>query len=395
MSKKKSLSTFLTGNKDNAIFLGMILLIGFIARLLLFPIISNDYNVFLLPWYETIKSNGGFRAVGMDIGDYMPTYYYVLAVLSYLPIEPIDGIKLVSCIFDVLLAFYAGLIVYKITDSKAKFAIAFAAVFFLPTVILNSAAWAQCDTIFTTFLLMSIYYLICGKDNKAIIFYAISFVFKIQAIFLAPFLLVLLLKGKIRFRSLLMFPIVYVISIIPAVIAGGNIFRLLTVYIRQSAQYSSLNMGIPNAWSLVAGVKSMPLGHAGIFLAGGAVLIAMYFIYIRKFELTPDIIVVGSALFALIVPFVLPYMHERYYYFADVMCLILVVIRPKKIWIFLALQFCSLQAICSYLFAKESLDMTLLAVIVTAALAGIIQLFFELTRNDKEKKPQKDLLLQK
>ena len=66
--------------------------------------------------------------------------------------------------------------------------------------------------------------------------------------------------------------------------------------------------------------------------AGGVVLIALFWIYRSKFELNDNIIITLSALFTLLVPFVLPHMHERYYYAATVVSVIFAVIQPRRIW---------------------------------------------------------------
>lgn len=381
--KKKSLEGFA--------FILIIVFLGMLARALMFPVVSGDQKYFLVPWYNFIKANGGFRAVGLDFGDYMPTYYYILAFLTYLPFKAVTGIKIVSCIADVILALVAMKIVEKSGASKDKSIIAFAVVFMLPTVMLNSAAWAQCDAIFTIFLLCCVLSLMEGKDTRAVAFFAAAFVFKIQAIFLAPFLLLLFLKKKIRLRACLAFPVVYMISILPAVLAGGNFFRLLTVYGRQAGQYSALNMHIPNIWAMVMDVKCAEIGRAGVFFAGAVIIILLFACYRKKFTVTPKLILIGSAVSAILVPYLLPFMHERYYYFAEVICVILAFTYSKYFWIPVVMQFCSWQGLAFYLFKKDNFDMRILLIFVTAVLVALIYLFIKeihTVSTDKEEFPQ-------
>ena len=68
--------------------------IALLLRLLWFPFESLDYEIFLQPWFEEIKANGGFMAIGHPIGDYLPSYIYILAALSYLPINSLVCDKL-------------------------------------------------------------------------------------------------------------------------------------------------------------------------------------------------------------------------------------------------------------------------------------------------------------
>lgn len=365
---------------ENYLFVIVLTFIALFARWFLFPIQSGDMNKFLLPWYNLIKENGGFKAVGMDIGDYMPTYYYIIAFLTYLPIKAAEGIKIVSCIADVILALLSFKVVYHITESMNRGLAAYAVVLFIPSVMLNSAAWGQCDVIFTLFILASVYCLLLGKDWGAVICFSVSFVFKIQAVFFAPVLLIMLLKGKIRFRTCAAFPAVYLISIIPALLTGGDFLRLLTVYFRQAKQYSSLNMHLPNAWGLLTGVKSDELSSAGVMFAGGVVLIAIFWIYRSEFKITDRFIVAVSAMFTLLVPYVLPHMHERYFYLPTVLTAVFAVCMPRKIWMFLIMEFCSFQVTSWYLFRKDTMDFNFLVILVTAVLASYFKILYDMMK---------------
>jgi Gpi18-like mannosyltransferase len=72
------------------------------------------------------------------------------------------------------------------------------AVLFTPTVILNSSFWGQADAIHTTFLLACLYFLVTRREIPAFIAFGVAVAFKLQAIFLAPLLLILLLKVGYR-----------------------------------------------------------------------------------------------------------------------------------------------------------------------------------------------------
>lgn len=89
--------------------------VAFLARFGLFSHVSGDYTSFLSNWFDTLKNAGGLAGIGMNIGDYTPPYLYILALLTYLPVEALISIKLVSCIFDFLLALYAAKTVFHLT----------------------------------------------------------------------------------------------------------------------------------------------------------------------------------------------------------------------------------------------------------------------------------------
>ncbi|MBQ9375741.1 MAG: glycosyltransferase family 39 protein [Ruminococcus sp.] len=369
-------------NYDSIVFIALITVFALIARVCLFPKESGDYHQFLLPWYNQLKDNGGIAAIGMNIGDYMPTYYYIMAILTYLPLSPLVAIKLVSCIADVILAIMMYKTVKHLTNSKNKSLVAYAVTLFLPSVILNSSAWGQCDSIYTLFIVLSLYSVLRGKSWRCMLYFSIAFMFKIQAVFFAPVILILLMKRKINTTFVLAFPLVYFVTIMPAVMAGANFLHLLTVYFRQAGQYKLLNMYIQNAWSILFEVTSPELSKAGVYFAGGIVLIAIFLVFRSKIELTNKNIVTLSALFVLLVPFVLPHMHERYYYPATIMALLFVMINPKKIWTLLIMEFCLFQAEAHNLFGKEALEFNFSIMLVTFVLVTYFKAVY-----DQIKKP--------
>lgn len=347
------------------VYIAVICLCGMMLRNRLTPHTSRDMEVFLLRWYDYFAEHGGFKAVGDDIGDYTPLYYYYLAFLTYLKdVTPQMGIKLLSILFDFIMAVYVMWIVELREKDMHLPIIAFGTVFCLPTVVLNSAAWGQCDVIYSCFLVMCLYYLLIGKDKTAMIMFGVSFSFKLQAIFFAPLIGIMLFKKKIKPQNLLWIPAVYIISIFPAVLAGGDFVRLLTVYVRQSGQYSSLNMSLPNLWALWEGVGNELLGPAGIFFGGACVVTVMYYYITRKqLKITENTVVALAMISSFVVPFVLPHMHERYYYITEVMFVIFAFYYRKRVWLIFTSQYCSVQCLSDYLLGKEYLDIRLLTLI--------------------------------
>ena len=84
-------------------------------------------------------------------------YLYFLCLFSYLPIRDLYLIKLLSILFDVLLAWAAMKLVGRATQNPLMRAGCFLAVLFWPTVFLNGALWAQCDSIYVAFALLGIW----------------------------------------------------------------------------------------------------------------------------------------------------------------------------------------------------------------------------------------------
>lgn len=369
----------------STIFLFMVIVFGIIARNYMLPMRSGDQYQFLEPWFEKITELGPAGTLKDGIGDYMPPYFWIMIIVNALPISNrIYGLKWVSSIADFFAAVFIMKIVKRVTGSDTKAELSFAAAFLMPTVLMNSAGWAQCDSIFTLFLIMCVYYLIEGKDIKAVTCFSVSFIFKLQAIFLGPLLLVMLLKGKIRLRSLIAFPVVYLAAILPSAACGHEFSSLFTIYFDQAGQYSMLNMTLPNIWSMVKDVNSEPLGQAGVMLAGVSCLTLIYYLYKRPQVPGVKGTVVLAALFTLFVPYVLPYMHERYYYTAALMSLLLVFVDKRLTPVWLVVEFSSATSHARFLLGKEEYDLRFTTFFVTAALITMFVYYCSLDGKDEE-----------
>lgn len=261
---------------QNAAFLAVATAIALAMRLFLFPLESGDYQQFLHPWFEALRQNGGLAAVGLEIGDYTPPYFYVLALLTYLPVRDLFSIKAVSCAADVVLAVFAANLASGDRRLSQTWTAAYCAVLFLPSAFLNSAAWGQCDAMYVSALLAFVYYAWKGRDVAAAVSFGVSITLKLQAVFLAPLFLLLLLKKRLRWRSVLAVPAVYVAACLPAAAMGRNLWDLLTIYFRQAGQYNLLAMYLPNLYTWLGDSADPSIGRAGIFLAGGVVLCAVF-----------------------------------------------------------------------------------------------------------------------
>lgn len=366
---KKGRFTLRTGD---FILLLTITVVAFLARFGLFSYISGDYTSFLSNWFDTLKNAGGLAGIGMNIGDYTPPYLYILALLTYLPVEALCSIKLVSCIFDFLLALYAAKTVFHLTQSRIKTLFAYALVLLCPTVVLNGSAWAQCDSVFTFFLLLSFYSALKNRPWRVCIFFGIAFAFKLQAIFFAPLLLLLCLKNRLWLRHLLTIPAVYLLSILPAWIAGRNLWDLLTIYFNQAGQYHNLSKNAPNIWSFLASRQDSGLSLFGIMLAGTAVLLLLYFLWERCRTLSDDVLLTAALAFLLAIPFFLPHMHERYFFPADLFAILYALNRPKRFLVPLLVIGASTASYLPFLFGESPVELTTAAVLMGTALILVL-----------------------
>lgn len=318
---------------------GVLLAISIIVRLFVYPIISGDYTASISHWLDALGSPG-LSAFRTPFSDYAPLYLYFLKVITLIPIYQLLTVKTLSVIFDVILGLLAILIVKRQAGrawSKPKLLFVFTLIFIIPTVILNSSAWAQADSIYTAFVLLSLYYMLEDRPLAASIALSVALSFKLQAVFFLPVLIAYLLPKKWSLLYLVWIPVIYVITIIPAWLSGGSFWQLLGVYGQQSSEFQALTLSAPSVFSFINenGISS---GFA-TFLSYLGILIALIFAgwIIRKLILiqrhrmpTTEKFVLYSLLSAVALPFFLPHMHERYFYVADVLSMIYACMRPRR-----------------------------------------------------------------
>lgn len=342
----------------NKKFLALLILAGLLIKLLMLPFFPEpgDYTFFLKPWVEFIRSHGYWQAFRFEFANYSPAYLYFLLGIAKLGGEPLIPIKLVSICFEYVAAWFIGGIAYqKYKEDWVRWC-ALAVVPLLPTVLINSSYWGQCDSVYASFLVGSIYFVLRKRSFLSILFLGISFSFKLQAVLLFPFYFVLLLKNRVKWYYFLLVPAVYLISLLPAYCAGRPLTELLSVFISQSEYYESLSLQFPNLYMWISDDHYETVKWIGILLTclfallTGGLLAKKY-----RVQLTNDYLVRLALLSAVIFPFLLPGMHERYMYVGDLLAVAYIIYFPRKFYNALGIPLISLfsYALCTSL--NESL----------------------------------------
>lgn len=286
---------------------------------------SDDYLAFLAPWTQFFRDNGGFAALRYSLGNYNPPYMYFLALFSYFDISELYLIKLLSVLFDVLLAWACMKLLGLYTNSRAKLLGVFLAVLYLPTVVINSAYWAQCDSIYAFFGLFALYLGLRGRGCASMVSLTACFAFKLQAVFIIPVFFILLLAKRIRWRELLVFPAAYIVFMLPALIAGRPFIETMTLYFAQAGTVGdAMNYNAPSLTSMFRWSGNTAGPSMLLIAAAFALVLAAYAVAAVKRRALDDTVILGFALLlAMGIPYLLPHMHDRYFFISGVLALVL------------------------------------------------------------------------
>ncbi len=369
---------------------GMVSL-AFVLRYCCLTYETLDYQDWLRVWMASLRETGAWRGLGQEIWscNYNAPYLYILALITKSDIYELLLVKLVSILFDVLMAFVVMRLVGLFSDSSARRLTAFIGVLWLPTVYLNGAYWGQCDVIYAFFAVLAVYLALSDRPAWSVAAIAVSISFKLQGIFLLPAYLVFLFAGKVKLRHLFVFPAAYVLTILPAVLAGRDFWELLTLYYNNTSTIGDgLNYNSSSLYALLdfSSLPNETASKLGIFLAFFLCMTIYVWMLLRRKEITNRTLLGVCVLFCLGVPFFLPHMHDRYFFMADVLTFALAVIAPRMSFTPLLVSFGSFLGYYAYLRMQYLMPMRrgalamLLALLLAAGFTA-----FSLEQKDSEK----------
>lgn len=334
---------------DHMILIAFLLVsvFGVLARLPMRDFVSDDAFYCLLPWYEEIRGNGLKAAVG----NYNFCYQFLIYLLTMLPIDPLHAYKLLSCLFDYLLAGVCAVVVYSCTEKKQYSLFVYCAVLFSPAVIINSALWAQCDSIYVFFILCGLYLLMKERPLFAMCCFGVSLAFKLQAVFVFPALMMLyVITKKFSVLNFLMIPLMMIVISLPMVFWGRSLRELYQVYYGQTVIYPQIAINYPSLYSLIGAECYEVLRDYAILLTITVLGVLLVFLYSQRIQVSKKNLVILLFLSAFTCVLLLPAMHDRYGYAYEILAWILVFLVPKTLPLCVGLQLLSMQTYSVFLF---------------------------------------------
>lgn len=304
-----------------------LILLAVLVRLALFDFVSGNMQKWIVPWFDYLNEHG-YRALADNMpngegyeelgGNYTPAYYYLLLLATQFDrwVPKLYLIKMISVAFDAVAAGFMYRIV-RLTAPAISPWVGVFAVLFAPTVLLNGSLWGQCDVIPHSLLLGCVYFTLVRRPWAALLCIGAAISVKATPIFLFPYLLLLILRAAWPWFAPALVPLVYAAVMAPAAAIGRPVTELATVYVTQSQFFDRLSMDSPNLYYFMSNEH-----YRVIAVAGAAVTVAVCLVYAfasrwRQVVLTPRFLLLAATLSVAMVPFLLPKMHDRYFFAAD------------------------------------------------------------------------------
>lgn len=303
-------------------------------RVLLWRIGNDNFDMqtAYLVWQAYLIEHGRWHALSQPVGMYFPAYYEVTTLTSYLDghVSRVDQIKLVSFCFDIFAAITAYGLAGRLTrhaGSEGPTVAQLVAPFTIlagPTIILNGAVWGQCDIVFSSFLLLCVWMVIADRGALAAFFFGLALSFKLQAVFLAPFVFAMVLARRIRWQHLFLVPAGWVLALIPPILNGARVSEYLLQPSFQTGAFPALAIDIGNPWGLA---QLVGLSYR-VGLPIGLVITVVLFLGIalwgaRAGFRSPVNTLALAAFSTQAMPYFMPKMGDRYFLTAEVFLCVL------------------------------------------------------------------------
>ena len=318
--------------------MALLTLLVLMAKVSLLDYESDDYQIFLSGWVYRYSMMGFKEGLGTYIeSDYTPPYLYLLQIISRLHSYPWHYmIKAWSIFFEVLLCYaVTGLASMKLRGDGARLAV-WQITSLLPTVVFNGAYWGQCDVIYTSLSLMGLLFGMRGRSARSMICFGLALSFKLQTVFFLPVLLPLWLRRELKLRTLPLIPCAYMAMMIPALWGGKSLHHVLTVYLQQASGYNLMTINGTSLWHLLPTSEALPgklffqlLSPVAMWLAFAALGLMCLLLLMRRERLTQEGVLLFCLLGCSLIPYLLPKMHERYTFGADVLSVAVAAHQPR------------------------------------------------------------------
>ncbi len=378
--------------------IGATIVINIIMRVSVKDCYNDDLVDSLLPWYEAIKNGGGFKAIGAPIEkcNYNLPYLSFIAFFTYLPMYPVYLYKLLSSIFDYLMGLIVARFVYEFTGNKSTAAVSFCITIMSPVVIFNSAVWGQCDSMYTFFILVALYYLYKEKHFWSFVFLGAAFAFKLQTIFVFPlFAFYYFYRKKFSILYFAIIPVVMEILSLPAIIMGRGLLDTFRIYFDQTDDWEEMSMNFPSFWLIpnntTSGVNTYSIHKTlAIFTAVFLLGLYMYLCVKHQIKLEKINLLYGAIISIFTCVEFLPSMHERYAYTIELLFIILVFVNIKYIIFAVAINSFTLMLYSHFLY-KTWIQMEFITWVYLAMYVAIVVFLGKRMKNYEELREEENV----
>jgi hypothetical protein len=216
------------------------------------------------------------------------------------------------------------------------------------------------------------------------IFYGVAIAFKLQAIFIFPFLIyVCFVRSLSPLKLLSVAFVAFVFLNLGGILSGRSLVDIMLIYVRQTGTYTQLSLNYPSFWCFFApgqgNIVINPLNFRPMAMSLTVFLLFSFFYYAFKVRPNPsngDLMLVLLISLQIILVF-LPSMHERYGYLNEVVAIFVVFINIKLLFPCVLLHAITLSTYGAYLIGSI-ISLSILSALNIICLCVYIMFYFSI-----------------
>jgi Gpi18-like mannosyltransferase len=340
------------------IFIG---LLAVLVRISLMKFQNADYQIFS-SWYDYVNQHG-IHSFKDAFSNYNPPYTYFLYLVTLLPISKIAALKGLMILFDVFMAVTIYMLVKLLHPRNNTPVIAALTSLFLPITLLTGVFWGQFDQLYVGCIILSLYFALKENSRQSWIWFGLGLAVKFQAIFFLPALAITCFKN-IKWQQSYWAVISFFVVTLPPMIMGRSLISLLRIYPDQAKLFNGVlrPLNAPNLYQWIP-LNSLSYFHYTAIGLALAACVGLLMIAVERKKFSREELVLGTVLILHIVPFLLPDMHDRYFFPAAMASFVLAVVYPKSSYIYsaIAAQIILILSYCPFLFGNQPIPLTVAA----------------------------------
>jgi Gpi18-like mannosyltransferase len=355
---------------------------------------SQDVDNFFVPWLSIIIEKGPTQSLAEPMkvvvdsvngyANYSPPYLYLLILgsLASAVLEPFTIVKAVGVV-GLLFCVACMYDLFRVFLTARRALLAAASILLLPTPALNGALWGQVDAFWAGLVILGIAAALREHWMAMMVALGAAVAFKAQAVMIGPFVLYIMISRRIPISLVVVPVLTYVVLMLPAWAAGRPAWELATIYLEQGNAYRWLAMNSPNPWAfiqyfdLLSYEVGVPIGLA-VAGIGGFALAALAF----RWRLAGSDLLLLALLSAVLMPYLLPKMLDRYFFLADLLAYTLAIVRLRwwTVGAAVGIQLGSLGAYASH-FLELSFGKGIGAVLIGGVLVVVLLQLYRILNN--------------
>lgn len=285
-------------------------------------------------WSDMIYKNGFSSFYKSDsFTDYPPGYMYILYVIGFL--RTVIGsskllVKMPAICFDLIL----GILTFSFAKKKFSNRVSSILAAFIslcPVLILNSALWGQVDSVYTTFLVVSILLLMQNKISASYLMFALTVFIKPQGLIFTPVFLLAFISDCMKNKKNIMRHIISACVSLLIITVLSLPFGLKDVISQYIGTLSSYKYATVNAFNIY-GAFGLNWGELTPFLSITGyifIILTVAYVFAVYFKGNKNYFYI-AAMLAFMTYMLSTKMHERYAFAAVVFFLLAYISMPDR-----------------------------------------------------------------